>query len=262
MAQRISRAKRTIAEAGACFELPAGGPEEGRVAAVAHTLYLIFTEGHTASSGERVQRLDLAQEAIRLARLLRRVLPADDEVAGLLALMLLTYARHGARTGPAGELVPLDAQDRGLWDRSLIAEGVEIVENSLTAGPVGPFQLQAAIAAVHAEAPSAEETDWREIAALYELLERAAPNPVFTLNRAVAVAMCAGPRAGLALLAEVEGDPRLAGGHRVAAIRGHLLERAGDRAAAADEYQTAARLTRSRPERDYLLRKATAVRTG
>jgi RNA polymerase sigma factor (sigma-70 family) len=261
MAQRISRAKRTIADAGARFELKPGGLDERRVAAVAHTLYLIFTEGHTASSGDRVQRLDLAREAIRLARLLRRVLPADDEVAGLLALMLLTHARHGARTGPAGELIPLDAQDRSLWDRALIAEGVALVEGSLINGPVGPLQLQAAIAAVHAEAPSAAETDWREITALYELLERIAPNPVFTLNRAVALAMCEGPYAGLALLAEVEGDARLAGGHRAAAIRGHLLERAGDRAAAAEAYQTAARLTRSRPERDYLLRKATAART-
>jgi RNA polymerase sigma factor (sigma-70 family) len=262
MAQRISRAKRTIADAGARFELNPGGPDERRVAAVSHTLYLIFTEGHTASSGDRIQRLDLAREAIRLARLLRRVLPADDEVAGLLALMLLTHARHEARTGPTGELIPLDVQDRRLWDRALIAEGVALVEGSLITGPVGPLQLQAAIAAVHAEAPSAEETDWREISALYELLERIAPNPVFTLNRVVAVAMCDGPHAGLALLAEVEGDPRLAGGHRVAAIRGHLLERGGDPAAAADAYQAAARLTRSRPERDYLLRKATAARTA
>ncbi|HEY3775231.1 MAG TPA: sigma-70 family RNA polymerase sigma factor [Solirubrobacteraceae bacterium] len=262
MAQRISRAKRTISEAGARFELPRGSPDPPRVAAVAHTLYLIFTEGHTASSGDRVQRLDLAREAIRLARLLRRLLPDDDEVTGLLALMLLTHARHAARTGPAGEFIPLDAQDRRRWDRALIGEGVALVEASLPSGPVGPFQLQAAIAAVHVEAPSAEGTDWREITALYELLERIAPNPVFTLNRAVAVAMCEGPAAGLALLAEAEGDPRLAGGHRVAAVRAHLLERAGDCAAAADAYQTAARLTRSRPERDYLLRKATAARTA
>jgi RNA polymerase sigma factor (sigma-70 family) len=262
MAQRISRAKRTIAEAGARFELPGGSPDPPRVAAVALTLYLIFTEGHTATSGDRIQRLDLAREAIRLTRLLRRLLPDDDEVTGLLALMLLTHARHAARTGPAGEFIPLDAQDRRRWDRVLIGEGVALVERSLPSGPVGPFQLQAAIAAVHAEAPSAEGTDWREITALYELLERLAPNPVFTLNRAVAVAMCEGPAAGLALLAEVESDPHLAGGHRVAAVRGHLLERAGDGAAAAEAFQTAARLTRSRPERDYLLRKATAARTG
>ncbi len=262
MAQRISRAKRTIAETGARFELPEGGPDEPRLAAVRHTLYLIFTEGHTASSGDQVQRLDLAREAIRLTRLLRRLLPADDEVAGLLALMLLTHARHAARIGLAGELIPLDSQDRAVWDQTLIAEGVALVEGAVVSGPVGPFQLQAAIAAVHAEAPSAEETDWREITALYELLERIAPNPVFTLNRAVALAMCEGPRAGLALLADVEGDSRLAGSHRVAAVRGHLLERAGDGAGAAEAYQAAARLTRSLPERDYLLRKATAARTG
>jgi RNA polymerase sigma factor (sigma-70 family) len=262
MAQRISRAKRTIANAGARFELPGGRPDEARVAAVGHTLYLIFTEGHTASSGDRVQRPDLAREAIRLTRMLRRLLGADDEVAGLLALMLLTHARHVARTGPAGEFIPLDEQDRARWDRRMIAEGVVIVEESLASGPVGPFQLQAAIAAVHAEAPSAEETDWREITALYGVLERIAPNPVFTLNRAVALAMSDGPQAGLTLLAGVAGDPRLAGNHRVAAVRGHLLERAGEPAAAADSYRRAARLTKSRPERDYLLRKATEARTG
>jgi RNA polymerase sigma factor (sigma-70 family) len=262
MAQRISRAKRAIADAGARFELPRSGPDERRVAAVRHTLYLVFTEGHTASSGEQVQRLDLAREAIRLARMLRQLVPTDDEVTGLLALMLLTHARHSARTGPSGELIPLDAQDRSRWDRALIAEGSSLVERSLAAGQVGPFQLQAAIAAVHAEAASAEETDWRQITALYEVLERIAPNPVFTLNRAVAVAMCRGPRVGLAVLAEVEADPRLAGGHRVASVRGHLLELAGDRTAATTAYRTAARLTKSRPERDYLLRKATAARTG
>ena len=262
MAQRISRAKRTVAEAGARFALPDNGPDEARVAAVRHTLYLIFTEGHTATSGDRVQRPDLAREAIRLTRMLRRILAADDEVGGLLALMLLTHARHGARTGPSGELVALDDQDRARWDRRLIDEGVRLVERLLAHGPVGPFQLQAAIAAVHAGAASTRETDWRQIAALYELLERIAPNPVFTLNRAVAVAMWDGPQAGLALLATVEDDPRLSGGHRVSAVRGHLLERAGEPAAAADAFQAAARLTRSRPERDYLLRKAAATRTG
>jgi predicted RNA polymerase sigma factor len=176
--------------------------------------------------------------------------------------MLLTHARHAARTDPAGEFIPLDEQDRARWDRRLIAEGVALVEQSLASGPVGPFQLQAAIAAVHAEAPSAQENDWREITALYGVLERIAPNPVFTLNRAVALAMSDGPQAGLTLLAGVAGDPRLAGNHRVAAVRGHLLERAGEPAAAADSYRRAARLTKSRPERDYLLRKATEARTG
>jgi RNA polymerase sigma factor (sigma-70 family) len=259
MAQRISRAKRTIAEAGASFELPEAGPEQGRLAAVRQTLYLIFNEGYTASSGAQIQRHELAHEAIRLTRMLHRLLPGDDEVTGLLALMLLTDARHRARTGPSGELIPLAEQDRSRWDRRQIAEGVGLTEATLKAGPVGPFQLQAAIAAVHAEAAIAADTDWHEITALYELLERIAPNPVFTLNRAVALAMCKGPQAGLELLAEVEADPRLAASHRIAAVRGHLLELAGDRFAAAEAYQTAARLTSSRPERDYLLRKAAAT---
>jgi RNA polymerase sigma factor (sigma-70 family) len=259
MAQRISRAKRTIAEAGASFDLPATGPDERRLTAVRQTLYLIFNEGYTASSGVQIQRLELAHEAIRLTRMLHRLLPGDDEIAGLLALMLLTHARHRARTGPSGELIPLAEQDRSRWDRQLIAEGVALTEGALTAGPVGPFQLQAAIAAVHAEAPSTAETDWRQITALYELLERVAPNPVFTLNRAVALAMFKGADAGLELLAEVEEDRRLTTSHRVAAVRGHLLELAGDSGAAAEAYQTAARLTTSRPERDYLLRKAAAT---
>ena len=259
MAQRISRAKRTVAEAGARFELPDTGPDERRLAAVRHTLYLIFNEGYTASSGAQIQRLELAHEAIRLARMLHRLLPGDDEITGLLALMLLTHARHRARTGPSGELIPLAEQDRGRWDRRLIAEGVALTEGALTAGPVGPFQLQAAIAAVHAEAPSAAETDWREITALYELLEQVAPNPVFTLNRAVALAMLKGPQAGLQLLAEVQQDRRLTTSHRVPAVRGHLLELAGDSAAAAEAYHIASRLTTSRPERDYLLRKAAAI---
>jgi RNA polymerase sigma factor (sigma-70 family) len=259
MAQRISRAKRTIAEAGASFDLPATGPDERRLTAVRQTLYLIFNEGYTASSGVQIQRLELAHEAIRLTRMLHRLLPGDDEIAGLLALMLLTHARHRARTGPSGELIPLAEQDRSRWDRQLIAEGVALTEGALTAGPVGPFQLQAAIAAVHAEAPSTAETDWRQITALYELLERIAPNPVFTLNRAVALAMFKGADAGLELLAEVEEDRRLTTSHRVAAVRGHLLELAGNSAAAAKAYQTAARLTTSRPERDYLLRKAAAT---
>ena len=230
MAQRISRAKRTVAEAGARFELPDTGPDERRLAGVRHTLYLIFNEGHTASSGAQIQRLELAHEAIRLARMLHRLLPGDDEITGLVALMLLTHARHRARTGPSGELIPLAEQDRGRWDRRLIAEGVALTEGALTAGPVGPFQLQAAIAAVHAEAPSAAETDWREITALYELLEQVAPNPVSTLNRAVALAMLKGPQAGLQLLAEVQQDRRLTTSHRVPAVRGHLLELAGDSA--------------------------------
>ena len=259
MAQRISRAKRTIAEAGARFELRAPGPGDGRLAAVRQTLYLIFNEGYTASSGAQIQRRELAHEAIRLTRMLHRLLPDDDEVTGLLALMLLTDARHRARTGPSGELIPLAEQDRSRWDRRQIAAGVALTEGALKAGPVGPFQLQAAIAAIHAEAPTADDTDWQQITGLYELLERIAPNPVFTLNRAVALAMCKGPQAGLELLNELDKEPLLATSHRVHAVRGHLLELAGDRDAAADAYHAAARLTSSLPERDYLLRKAAAT---
>jgi RNA polymerase sigma factor (sigma-70 family) len=259
MAQRISRAKRTVAEAGARFELPDTGPDSRRLATVLQTLYLIFNEGYTASSGQEIQRLELADEAIRLTRMLHRLLPDDDEVTGLLALMLLTHARHHARTGPGGELILLAEQDRSRWNRELIAAGVAMTERTLASGPVGPFQLQAAIAAVHAEAPTAADTDWREITALYELLEATAPNPVFTLNRVVALAMAHGPAAGLELLDRVEQDPRLATSHRVPAVRGHLLELAGDTAAAAEQYALASRLTTSLPERDYLLRRARAA---
>jgi predicted RNA polymerase sigma factor len=255
MAQRISRAKRQITEAGGRFELPSTGPDEQRLAAVRHVLYLIFNEGYLATSGPQAQRSELAGEAIRLTRTLHRLLPADDEVTGLLALMLLTHARHRARTGADGALIRLAEQDRTLWDRRLIAAGVELIEPALRAGPVGALQLQAAIAAVHAQAPSAAATDWREITALYELLERVAPNPVFTLNRAVALGMWRGPSAGLALLATVEDHPLLRVSHRVPAVRAHLLERGR----AAREYVAAARLAGSRPERDYLLRRADTI---
>jgi RNA polymerase sigma factor (sigma-70 family) len=258
MAQRISRAKATIK--GTAFELPRDTAGDPRLASVLHVLYLIFNEGYAASSGAEIQRPALSEEAIRLARMLQRLLPGDDEVGGLLALMLLTHARRHARTGPDGALIPLAKQDRGRWDRGAIDEGVGLITGALSSGPVGPFQLQAAIAAIHAEAPSAAETDWREITALYELLERIAPNPVFTLNRAVAVAMFRGPAAGLELLAEVEDDERLAGRHRVAAVRGHLLELAGDTAGAAAAFETAATLTTSLPERQYLQRRAVAAR--
>jgi RNA polymerase sigma factor (sigma-70 family) len=265
MAQRISRAKATIKASGAVFELPPDAAADARLGSVLHVLYLIFNEGYAASSGgvggTQLQRVALAEEAIRLTRMLQRLLPGDDEVRGLLALMLLTHARRGARTAPDGALIPLAEQDRGRWDRAAIAEGVGLISGALAAGMVGPFQLQAAIAAVHAEAPSTVETDWREITVLYELLERIAPNPVFTLNRAVAVAMFRGPAAALELLGEVERDERLAGRHRVAAVRGHLLELAGDATAAAAAYDTAARLTTSLPERQYLQRRAVAART-
>jgi predicted RNA polymerase sigma factor len=260
MAQRISRAKVTIKSLGAVFELPSDAAHDQRLHSVRHVLYLIFNEGYAASSGRQIQRTALAAEAIRLTRLLHRMLPGDDELTGLLALMLLTHARRAARTGPDGSLIPLSDQDRALWDRDAIAEGIALIAPVLASGPVGPFQLQAAIAAVHAEAPSTAETDWREITALYELLERVAPNPVFTLNRAVAVAMFRGPDAGLRLLAEIEGDDRLSTRHRLAAVRGHLLEMAGSSAAAASSYEAAARLASSLPEREYLQRRAAAAR--
>jgi RNA polymerase sigma factor (sigma-70 family) len=258
MAQRISRAKAAIR--GASLALPPGAARDDRLSSVLHVLYLIFNEGYAASSGAQVQRVALAEEAIRLTRMLHRLLPDDDEVRGLLALMLLTHARREARTGRDGALVPLAEQDRGRWDRAAIAEGVDLVSGALAAGPVGPYQLQAAIAAVHAEAASTAATDWRQITALYELLERIAPNPVFTLNRAVAVAMLRGPTAGLDVLAEAERDGRLAGHHRVAAVRGHLLELAGDDAGAASAYEAAAALTTSVPERRYLTGRAAAAR--
>jgi RNA polymerase sigma factor (sigma-70 family) len=260
MAQRISRAKAVIKASGAVFERPADPGSDERLLSVRHVLYLIFNEGYLASSGPSVQRVELAEEAIRLARMLQRMVPDDRETRGLLALMLLTHARRRARAGPDGAMIPLGEQDRTRWDHEEIAAGLALVADAVSAGVVGPYQLQAAIAAVHAEAPSTASTDWREITVLYELLERVAPNPVFTLNRAVAVAMYRGPEAALALLAEVEGDKRLAGSHRVAAVRGHLLELAGDKAGAAAAYDLAARLTTSLPERQHLLGRAAAVR--
>jgi RNA polymerase sigma factor (sigma-70 family) len=260
MAQRIGRAKATIKASGVPFELPADAALDARLKSVLHVLYLIFNEGYTASSGTDIQRVGLAEEAIRLARMLHRLLPGDDEVAGLLALMLLTHARRGARTAPDGALVPLADQDRTLWDRAAIAEGVDLISGALAAGVVGAYRLQAAIAAVHAEASSTADTDWREIVVLYELLERMVANPVFTLNRAVAVAMLRGPAAGLEVLSTVERDSRLIGHHRVAAVRAHLLEIAGDAAGAAEAYDLAARLTTSLPEREYLRRRSEALR--
>jgi RNA polymerase sigma factor (sigma-70 family) len=264
MAQRISRAKATIRTA--TLELPRDAARDARLGSVLHVLYLIFNEGYAASSGgvggDQLQRHALAEEAIRLARMLRRLLPAEGEVRGLLALMLLTHARHDARTDAGGGLIALAEQDRGRWDRAAIDEGIGLVTGALASGPVGAYQLQAAIAAVHAEAPSTAETDWRQIIALYELLERLAPNPVFALNRTVAVAMLHGPAAGLELVAELERDDRLTAGHRLPAVRGHLLEMAGDAAGAVADYEAAANLTRSLPERDYLLRRAVAARSA
>jgi RNA polymerase sigma factor (sigma-70 family) len=260
MGQRISRAKQTIRAAGGRFERPPETEWAGRLHVVLQVLYLIFNEGYTATSGPDLHRPDLTAEAIRLARDVHRLLPDDPEVTGLLALMLLTEARRPARALADGSLVPLDRQDRSRWSRPMIDEGTALITSALARGPVGPYQVQAAIAAIHDEAPLAEDTDWGQILVLYETLEVVAPNPMVTLNRAVAVAMVRGPRAGLELLAPLDGDPRLAGHHRLHAVRAHLLERAGDSAAATAEYRTAARLTSSLPERRYL--ETQAARLG
>ena len=252
MAQRISRAKQTIKAAGARFAPPPPEERPDRLRVVLQVLYLIFNEGYAASSGPDLQRAELTTEAIRLARELHRLLPDDGEVAGLLALMLLTDARRPARTLPDGSLVPLAEQDRSRWDAAAIAEGVALVTASLARAPVGPYQVQAAIAAVHDEAARAADTDWPQILVLYELLERLAPSPVVTLNHAVALAMVRGPLAGLELLATLDDDGRLAGHHRLDAVRAHLLELAGDPAGAREHYRAAARRTTSLPEQRYL----------
>ena len=256
MAQRISRAKEAIRASGARFEMPGPAERPARLAIVLHVLYLIFNEGYTATAGTGLTAPELSGEAIRLTRRLHRLLPGDAEVTGLLALMLLTDARRAARTGPDGSLIPLGEQDRSLWDSARIAEGVALVSAVLPAGQVGPYQVQAAIAAVHDEAKSVGTTDWPQILGLYELLEQLAPGPMVSLNRAVAVAMVAGPAAGLDLLRELESDRRLAGHHRLHAARAHLLEMSGDAEAAVTSYREAARRTTSLPERRYLTGRA------
>jgi RNA polymerase sigma factor (sigma-70 family) len=263
IAKRIVRAKQTIRDAGARFELPGQPQAAERLGVVLHVLYLIFNEGYTTSSGPALQRTDLTAEAIRLTRLLRRLLPGDAEVAGLLALMLLTDARRAARTDPHGRIVPLADQRRHLWDTEAIAEGQAILTQTLGAGPIGPYQLQAAIAALHDEAPSAGATDWPQILALYGVLTTVAPGPVVTLSRAVAVAHVYGPRAGLALLGTLDADARMAHTHRLEAVRAHLLEQAGDTSAARDSYLRAAKMTASLPEQRYLeLRAARLYHPG
>jgi RNA polymerase sigma factor (sigma-70 family) len=256
MAQRISRAKRTIEEAGGRFEPPSGDAWRERVDAVLQVLYLIFNEGYAASGGPELQRSELAGEALRLARMLRRLLPEDGEVGGLLALMLLTDARRPARTGPGGELIPLAEQDRSLWDRGEIAEGVALITETLARDAIGPYQLQAAIAAIHDESPSAEDTDWPQILALYGALDSITDNPMVKLNRAIAVAMVDGPRAGLRLVDALDAEGRLAGHHRLDAVRAHLLELAGERTQAIERYRSAAELTASIPEQRYLSMRA------
>ena len=254
--QRISRAKQRIKASGAQFRMPAEAELRDRMDAVLHVLYLIFNEGYTASSGSTLTRVELTTEAIRLTRQLHDRLPEDGEVAGLLALMLLTDARRPARTRPDGALVPLAEQDRDQWDHEAIAEGVALITETLSSAPIGPYQLQAAIAAVHDEAARPDDTDWLQILGLYELLEGIAPGPMVTLNRIVAVAMVRGPRAGLEQLTAAEADPALAGHHRVDAVRAHLLDMAGDREAARAQYRLAARRTLSVPEQRYLESRA------
>ncbi|MEU4217074.1 sigma-70 family RNA polymerase sigma factor [Actinoplanes sp. NPDC026623] len=254
--QRVSRAKQRIRDTGSRFEMPGPGELGERLTAVRHVLYLIFNEGYTASSGDALHRVELTREAIRLTRQLHRRLPDDGEVAGLLALMLLTDARRAARTGPENALIPLAEQDRRRWDAAAIAEGVALITDTLERAPIGPFQLQAAIAAVHDEAVRAEDTDWPQILALYGMLHALAPSPMVTLNRIVARAMVEGPEAGLAGLDQVSEDPKLAGHHRTAAVRAHLLQLTGDLAGAREQYRLAARLTLSRPEQRYLESRA------
>jgi RNA polymerase sigma factor (sigma-70 family) len=260
MAQRISRAKERIKSAGMRFDLPPEPERADRLRVVLQVLYLIFNEGYTTSSGHAPQRADLTSEAIRLARMLHQLMPLEGEAAGLLALMLLTDARRAARTDANGWLVPLDEQKRDLWNTHQISEGVELLTRTLGKVPVGPYQLQAAIAAVHDESPSAEATDWPQILALYEVLEQVSPGPVVTLNRAVALARVNGPRAGLALLGTLDTDERMAYTHRLEAVRGHLLEQAGDLVAARESYQRAARMTASLPEQRYLALRAARLK--
>ena len=260
MAARISRAKQRVKAAGSTFELPEGPEREERLRVVLHVLYLIFNEGYTASSGADLDRVDLATEAIRLTRMVHAQLPEDGEVAGLLALMLLTHSRREARTTAGGDLIPLDAQDRAKWDAELIAEGLELAKHSLAGPELGPYQLQAAIAATHAVATDHADTDWRQIHALYLVLERIAPNPMVTVNRAVALAEVEGPQAGLAVLAALDADERMAGHHRLLSVRAHLLEMAGDTDAAYENYRRAAKATASIAEQRYLQARAKKLR--
>jgi RNA polymerase sigma factor (sigma-70 family) len=260
MAQRISRAKQRIKSSGVPFRMPLAEERAERLASVLHVLYLIFNEGYASSSGADLNRTELSGEAIRLARAVHRVLPDDGEVAGMLALMLLTDARRPARTGPGGELIPLDEQDRTLWDRRLISEGVELITSALAKAAVGPYQLQAAVAAVHDQARRVEDTDWSQILTLYGLLERMSGNPMVALNRAIAAAMVHGPAAGLTLLEDL--DSQLAGHYRLDAVRAHLFEMAGDADAAVAHYRAAAGRTTSLPEQHYLTTKAARLRAA
>lgn len=252
MAQRISRAKQRLRQVGSPLSLPAAEELPDRIAAARHVLYLVFTEGHTSTDGAGLVDVALADEAIRLTRLLHRRLPHDGEMTGLLALMLLTDARRAARIRHDGSLVPLAEQERTLWNQKRIREGVRLIEGALPTGPVGPFQLQAAIAAVHAEASRAEATDWTQIETLYRMLSDLAPGPVVTLNHAVAVAMLDGPLAGLNILSPLLEDPQMRRYHRLHAVRAHLLEMDGRDEEARAGFALAARLATSIPEQRYL----------
>lgn len=262
MAQRISRAKQSIKVSRVPFSLPDAGERAQRLSSVLHVLYLIFNEGYTASSGPELQRTDLSAEAIRLTRAVMKLLPDSGQVAGLLALMLLTDARRAARTGAGGALIPLDEQDRTLWDRNAITEGVALVSEALSKGSIGEYPLQAAIAAVHDEAARAEDTDWPQILALYGMLKELSSNPMIALNHAIATAMVHGPKAGLELLQPLDDDERVSGSHRLDAVRAHLLERAGEPEAAVILYRAAAAKTTSVPERTYLVMRAARLSAG
>ncbi|MEV0630851.1 RNA polymerase sigma factor [Nonomuraea wenchangensis] len=260
MGTRISRAKQQLARAGARFTPPTGADRDSRMAAVTQVLYLIFNEGYTASAGDELARVDLTREAIRLTRMLRDSLPDDPEVTGLLALMLLTESRRPARTGGDDELVPLEEQDRTRWDPGLIREGTELIDSVWSRHEVGPYQLQAAIAAVHAAAATPEQTDWPQIAALYVWLERLTPTAPVRLSRVVAVAQAYGPGRGLALLDDLNRRHRLdqepLTRRRERAVRAHLLQMTGDTAGAARLYREAAALTGNQVEQRYLLGRA------
>lgn len=259
MAQRISRAKQTIKSSGIPFAQPSEEERAQRLSAVLHVLYLIFSEGYASSSGPELHRVDLSNEAIRLTQAVHTLLPNDPEVTGLLALMMLTDARRAARTGPSGELIPLDEQDRTLWNATLIADGVALISDAFARGTVGYYQIQAAIAAVHDEAPRAKDTDWPRILSLYGLLRQMTDNPMVNLNHAIASAMVNGPAAGLSLLDALDADPRIAGHYRLDAVRGHLLEMSGEHQRAILHYRAAADRTTSIPERNYLMTKASTL---
>jgi RNA polymerase sigma factor (sigma-70 family) len=256
MTRRISRAKKAVKDSGAAFTMPTTADRAARLAAVMHVLYLIFTAGYTTTSGPHLHRVELASEAIRLARMMHRLLPDDSEMTGLLALMLLTDARRDARTGPGGELIPMAEQDRSIWNATAISEGIALLTRALPHGETGPYQLQAAISALHDEAPNYAATDWPQIVALYRHLMQITDNPIITLNYAVAVAMTSGPTAGLALLDTLAHDPRVADDHRLHAVCAHLLELSGDHPAARASYTAAAGKTTSLPQQRYLHARA------